>query len=317
MTDTTSSSVRFARLSAWVAALRLHFYPVSWLGYGVGAAAATALGATFQPAPFWFGWGVLVFLEAATVLSNEYVDYPSDRRNRNHSAFTGGSRVLVDERLTFAQLRSGVAVALLLATACAAGLLATLEGPRLPVMVAVALMVTLTLGYTLPPLKLSYRVLGEVDVAVTTGAGVVLCGFVFQGAPWQQPLPWLLGASLGLAILPGITLAGIPDREADRAAGKRTLAVRFGAGRACAIAAAATVFAAVAFLLVDRLAIGAAAGGWLTVAYLLMLLHAGAVLVVVGRVARIAAPRRIDRAMILSLSFVIWFVAVPLLRLLG
>ena len=34
------------------------------------------------------------------------------------------------------------------------------------------------LGYTMPPLKFSYRTLGEIDVALTNGPGVMLAGFL-------------------------------------------------------------------------------------------------------------------------------------------
>ena len=304
---------RGAGLTAWLAVLRLHFYPVSWLAYGVGAAAAAAL-VEFQPAVFWFGLAVLLFLEAATVLSNEYVDYPSDRVNRNHSAFTGGSRVLVEQRLSFAQVRLGIWVALLLTAASAAALVIAAEGARVPVLVALVVMVVLTLGYTLPPLKLSYRGLGEFDVAAATGAGVLLCGFVFQGAPWQAPLPWWLAGSLSLAILPGITLAGIPDLDADRQVGKRTLAVLLDVRGACAVAAVAMLLSAGAALLVDQLVFADEPSS--VVVYVLLLAHAGVVLVAIGRVARDPRSRRISGPMVLSLSYVLWFVALPLVRLL-
>jgi 1,4-dihydroxy-2-naphthoate polyprenyltransferase len=301
-----------AGMSSWLAALRLQFHPMTWLGYGAGAAAAATL-VEFRPAPFWFGLGALFCVEVATILWNEYVDYPSDRRNRNASMFSGGSRVLVEQRLSFSAVRAGIIVALTTAGLLAIGVLATSSaGTQLPALVAMAAMVVLALGYSAPPLRLSYRGLGEIDVALTMGAGVLLCGFLFQGGDWRAPLPWLLGAAVSLAILPSIVLAGVPDLDADRAAGKRTVAVRVGVRLACALAALATVAAAMAAVALDR----AWAPGVYAGSLPLVVLHAVLVLAVMVPVARQGVPRRIDLAMAMSLSYVLWFAAVPLLHLL-
>lgn len=77
----------------------------------------------------------------------------------------------------------------------------------------------------MPPLKLSYRGLGEIDVAMTHSIGV---------------------------ILPAILLSGTLDLEAD-AAGKRTLAVRLGQRQTLHLAGALTLSAAVVSVLWDRL----------------------------------------------------------------
>ena len=48
-----------------------------------------------------------------------------------------------------------------------------------------------------------------------------------QGA-WRDAFPWLVSLPLFLALLPSIIVAGYPDLETDRLAGKRTLAARLG-----------------------------------------------------------------------------------------
>src|SRR5690625_7040256 len=73
----------------------------------------------------------------------------------------------------------------------------------------------ISLGYTLPPLRLSYRTLGEIDVGLTHSIGVMLCGFLFQGGPFDHPFPWMISIPLFLSIVPAIILAGIPDYAAD------------------------------------------------------------------------------------------------------
>ncbi|MGZ6291153.1 MAG: UbiA family prenyltransferase, partial [Syntrophales bacterium] len=92
------------------------------------------------------------------------------------------------------------------------------------------------LGYTVPPLKFCYRGVGELVVAATHSLYVILCGFVFQGGLWKDPLPWLLSIPLFFAVLAGNTLAGIPDRQADLAVMKKSIAVMFGSRLAILVA---------------------------------------------------------------------------------
>jgi 1,4-dihydroxy-2-naphthoate polyprenyltransferase len=181
------------------------------------------------------------------------------------------------------------------------------------VFVGLIVMAVLALGYTVPPLKLSYRGLGEIGVALAMGIGVVLCGFVFQGADWRDPLPWLLGGVLSLAVVPSIVLAGVPDVAADQAVGKRTLAVRLGIRGASAVAAAATVLA-VALLLIRGDGFGG--GDWYAGSRLFIVLHALVTIAVIAAVAWRGVPQRIDLAMAVSLSYLVWFAAVPLFHLL-
>lgn len=101
----------------------------------------------------------------------------------------------------------------------------------------------LNIGVVLPPLRLCYRGLGEINVAATHSIVVLLCGSVFQGGAWHTPALWLLALPMFLAVFAAIMLAGIPDLKADRSAGKRTLAVRLGPARAKALAAASTLAA--------------------------------------------------------------------------
>ena len=234
-----SSGQRLRRkVASWLKAMRLQFYPMTWLAYTSGALAAATLTDGFNGAAFWWGLLCLFFIEAATVLANEHYDFESDRQNRNHGPFTGGSRVLVAGALSFREVRRGIAAALALALLSALWLLAS-AGAGAAILLLLGGIIALALGYTVPPLKLSYRGLGELDVGLTHSAGAILCGFVFQGGSWTAVEPWALSLPLFLAVLPGITLSGVPDHDADRAAGKRTLAVRAGIRGASALRLAA------------------------------------------------------------------------------
>ncbi len=297
------------RAAAWLRALRLQFYPMTWVAYAVGALLATPTGSLNRSA-FWIGYGCLFALEAATVFSNEYFDYDSDRRNQNPGPFNGGSRVLVDGALGFKALRGGIAFALATFVLLYFWLLGRAPVEMGSVSIVLWVLAVLALGYTVPPLKLSHRGGGEVDVALTHSLGVLLFGFVMQGGAifaWQ---PWLVSLPLLLAVVPSITLSGIPDRAADRAAGKRTMVVRIGPRRSLQVAIATTFGAAAAALLVDTIGFehrlyGMAA--WLAAAH-------GALLCVLllRRLPEPESRRHFNGLMAAALSYILWFGLAPL-----
>jgi 4-hydroxybenzoate polyprenyltransferase len=284
---------------------------MTWLAYLLGAHLATVGGALDQAA-FWWGLATLFFLEAATVFTNDLLDLESDRINLNFGPFTGGSRVLVDGTLRVPQVRRAIGTALLLTLLCAGGILGTTAEPATSGVVLLVL-AALALGYTAPPLKLSHRGLGELDVGLTHATGAILCGFVFQGGAVGDPAAWLLSVPLALAVLPSIILAGVPDRDADRAIGKGTVAVRLGVRGAFGLAGSFAALASAAALI---LMWTTPVGGLLAGIEYLAPLHAMLLLILLARQApRAEEIARIDGLLVAALSYMLWFVLVPLRHL--
>ncbi len=297
------------QIAAWLAALRLQFHPMAWIAYLLGAMGAWRSGFPVQMAPFWLGLACLFALEAASVFANDYFDQASDRINRHYGPFSGGARVLVEGRISPAGMRTGIAVALAGFTIAGVALCALAPWPMVPFLLVNAV---LALGYTVPPMQLSWRGLGELDVALTHSFSALLCGGLAQGSALTAPFPWLIGLPLFCAVLPAIILSGVPDFDADRSAGKRSLAVRCGPRGAVGIAELATALAA------------AASGCWVAALGPAALPAIGVVLLYallqIRRLERFRAggarPRRIDGLMVLCLSYILLFVAAPLLLLL-
>lgn len=301
----------FDTVVAWLAALRLHFYPLTVIAYTLGALAA-ARGEGLAHGAYWLGLFAILMLEAATVFSNELFDYESDRRNRNFGPFNGGSRVLVDGRLHAREIGTGTLLAVGTAVILFAAALQPLasHGPAAAVIAVVGVM---ALGYTVPPLRLSHRGAGEIVVAVTHSIGVILPGYMLQGGAWFDPLPWLLAAPLGLAVLPAITLAGIPDCDADRAARKRTLVVRLGKRPALVFAMAATTGSAIVAAL--WAGIGGVSGIYRSVALLAVPIAALLLWRLARRWREAESLARIDGLIALALTYALWFGLAPLWRL--
>lgn len=299
------------RAGAWVAALRLPFHPMAWTAYAVGALAAPG---PLRGGPFWLGLAALFALEVATIFGNELFDYESDRRNTDWGPFTGGSRVLVDGRIAPQAMRSAALWATMTFVGLGAFLVTGLAHPG-PAALALGLLALFALGYTVPPLSLCHRGFGELDVGLTHGLGVLLVGHLAQGGAWSAPLPWLLAVPLGLSVLPAITLSALPDRAADAAARKTTLAVRFGERAAARLAMIAAFCAVGAGLLWWLSGLdGGLYGPWV----LLAALHGAWLVAGIRRRLREARlSGRIDGLMARALSFTLWFGALPLVHLLA
>lgn len=301
-----------ARIKPWLAALRLQFYPMSWAAYALGAVAAAS--GAIDWAPFLWGLGFIALLEAATVFCNERLDLATDRANRNYGPFTGGSRVLVDGAISPSRLRLATGFVLIATLATATAALSVAPAP-VTTALWMLLAVILTLGYTVAPLRLSYRGLGEIDVGFTHSALVLVLGGLVQGAGVFNADLWLLSTPLALAIVPAIILAGVPDHDADASVDKRTLAVRFGKHGALRLAAITITAAAALGLWFEGLGLvdGAFAGlRWF------VLPHAALGLGLLWWYGQRSAERlrRIDGLLVAALSYMLWFVFVPLINLL-
>ncbi len=300
----------FKSMSPWVAALRLQFYPMTFLAYWVGALAGAGADAV-RRGEFWLGYAFLFALEAATVFVNDLFDYESDRRNACWGPFTGGSRVLVCGDIARATLARAAALAAAVAALLAAPLVARSPTPAV-LAVYLAAFGALAIGYTAPPLKLSHRALGEADVALTHSFGVLVLGYALQAGAWGEGAPYLLALPLFFAVAPAIVLSGIPDADADAAAGKVTLTVRFGT-RGAARIALASLAASVALAVALPLA-GVAALRGLEIVAPIHALWFGSKILAYLRTG--AGARRIDGAMAAGLTYIAWFALVPLFHLL-
>ncbi|MEM7014307.1 MAG: 1,4-dihydroxy-2-naphthoate octaprenyltransferase [Verrucomicrobiota bacterium] len=82
-------------------------------------------------------------------------------------------------------------------------------------------------GYTGGPLPLAYRGLGDLFVIIFFGIVACVGTFYIQTGAWTWP-PVVLGLQVGQLSTALIAINNLRDIEEDRAANKRTLAVRFG-----------------------------------------------------------------------------------------
>lgn len=231
---------------------RLPFLSATAVPVLLGIAVAASHGAfTWWTALLTLLGGSLAHL--AINVTNDIFDTLSgaDDANTTPTQFSGGSRVAVYDLVTIRGL-AVLAASLFGAAAVIGLLLVAVTGSMLLLWIGVAGIVV-GVAYTAPPLKLVYRGLGEISVAIGFGPIMLLGAYVVQAGrlAWEPVL---------LSLVPGILIAlilfvnEIPDRRSDAEAGKRTLPVRFSPG---AVRTGYLVAAVVAFALI---AVGVAIG---------------------------------------------------------
>ncbi|HVL53409.1 MAG TPA: prenyltransferase [Vitreimonas sp.] len=167
------------------------------------------------------------FVQLAINVSNDVFDTAqgADDANVTPTKFSGGSRVIQYGLVSFRQMAT-LAFGFF-AAAAAIGLVLLLVRGSAALLVIGVVGFIVGLGYTAPPLKLVYRGLGELAVAVGFGPLMLLGAYVVQSGGALAWEPFV--ASIPIAVLVALILYvnEIPDRRGDARADKRTLPVRF------------------------------------------------------------------------------------------
>jgi 1,4-dihydroxy-2-naphthoate octaprenyltransferase len=172
-------------------------------------------------------------LEIAKNASGEIYDFAADSavKAEERTPFSGGKRVLVDGLLTRRETAAIAAIGYVVAVACGMAIVLWRE----PAVLGLGVLgVACAYFYNAPPVRLSYRGLGEIVVGICYGP-LIACGTYLVQRGTITPSVAVLSLSLGLLITAFLWVNEMPDRRADESAGKRTLVVRLGARRATAV----------------------------------------------------------------------------------
>ena len=190
-------------------------------------------------------------IQLMTHYANEYYDVETDRRNANRTWFSGGSGVLVLGSIPPAAAKTATLLFALASTALI--IAAGIQVPALWLLGITAL--AMAWSYSGPPFMLVKTGWGELSASLVVAGMVPLVGYLMQSGGVLRPT--ILVPLLPLILLHFAMLIAfqIPDRDADRSAGKRTIAVRLNLLRTVQIHNAALF---VAFCVIVALALA----GW-------------------------------------------------------
>jgi 1,4-dihydroxy-2-naphthoate octaprenyltransferase len=212
--------------------------------YALGIKIALEHGATPPADTLAAGLAVLLPVSASIHYVNEYADHETDALT-DRTPFSGGSGALQETGLPRSVTLWAGTLALAVGILLTAVFLLT---DTLPPDAAVLLLVSAVFGwqYSVPPLALVRRGVGEIDNAVLGGLLLPVYGAAIAGG---RLIPVALAVvPFTLVVFLNLLEVHWPDREADAAAGKRTLVVRWSPTRLRRVYAVVAATAAVALL---------------------------------------------------------------------
>ncbi|AZR72265.1 1,4-dihydroxy-2-naphthoate octaprenyltransferase [Anoxybacter fermentans] len=195
--------------------------------------AAMAFNITGQFNLYWFLWCLIgiYFIEIGKNAVNEVVDYVSgvDRfvAPGNRTPFSGGKKTIIDGKLTVTE--AAIIAVLTLTAGGAVGLYITISAEPKVFLVGVVGFF-LAIFYSLPPLKLAYRGLGELTVGLSFGPLIVIGTYLVQAHTISLPVI-LISLPIGFLIANVLWINQYPDYEADKKGNKRNWVVRLGRRR--------------------------------------------------------------------------------------
>jgi 1,4-dihydroxy-2-naphthoate polyprenyltransferase len=217
---TASTAAVSSPLMRVVSLVRYRFFLYAGLlPYLLGAAWAYAMAGRFDVPAFWSGFFGVVLSVIGVEAFNEYFD-----------ARMGTDRVFNPAELPPIPVAIFWIGTVAFACALAMGVYLTVHGGW-PILAFALLGGAAAIFYEAPPIRWSYRGLGELVIALSYGPWMVLgslylhTGATSYGALWASFVPGLLIMSLAV-------VNAIPDFHQDRLVGKRNLVVRIGRRRA-------------------------------------------------------------------------------------
>jgi 1,4-dihydroxy-2-naphthoate octaprenyltransferase len=220
MTSSLAAPAAIASPKTWLLAMRPKTLPAAVSPVLVGCAVAWARGQFHLPTAI-AAFAVALLLQIAANLANDVADF---RRGADTGERLGPVRVTQSGLVRPEQV--AMATAAVLALAAIPGLYLVWRGGV--VLAAFGLLAMLAaVAYTAGPKPFGYLGLGEAFVFLFFGpVAVIGTAYVMTGA--VSPLAVAASLPMGCLITAILVVNNLRDIETDRAAGKRTLAVRIG-----------------------------------------------------------------------------------------
>jgi 1,4-dihydroxy-2-naphthoate octaprenyltransferase len=221
------SNVENSKLIELFHASRPKFLVASAAPVLVGSCLGFAIVGSFNWPLFILALLAIMAIHSSANMANDYFDHLSgnDWANKNPTPFSGGSRYIQKGILSPKTMLLAALVAL--AVGSALGVVIILLTESLFILILGLLGMLGGFFYTAPPLKLGYRYIGEIVIALLFGMLPVYGSYYLQ-TKVIDTIPLLPGCVVGILIFLVIVVNEFPDLKADAAVDKKTLVVHFG-----------------------------------------------------------------------------------------
>ena len=204
----------------WLLAARPATLPAAVVPVLVGTALAVA-GGRFQLGPFLAALIASLLIQVGTNLANDLFDF---QKGADTDARLGPTRVTQSGLIPLATVRAAMIATFAAATLIGIYLVAV---GGWPILVIGLLSIISAVAYTGGPWPLGYHGLGEVFVFLFFGV-LAVTGTYYLQTGTVTGLALAASVPVGLLCTAIIVVNNVRDIDTDRAAGKRTLAVRIG-----------------------------------------------------------------------------------------
>ncbi len=209
-----------SRLQIWILASRPKTLPAAAAGVITGTALALRDG-HFRFGPALAALLIALLLQIGSNLANDVYDY---ERGADAGKRHGPTRVTQAQLLTPMQVKAGMWLIFGLSTLL--GLYLFFVAGWVVILIGLAAIVS-AIAYTGGPFPLGYFGLGDAFVFIFFGVAAV-AGTYFVQAGSVSAEAWWMSLPIGWLIVDILVVNNLRDINADRAAGKHTLAVRIG-----------------------------------------------------------------------------------------
>jgi 1,4-dihydroxy-2-naphthoate octaprenyltransferase len=204
---------------------RLHFLIPGFMLYLMGYLLALNRGAGFRLETFVFGYFVFGTAQLSVSFSNDYFDRHSDK-NSIKTVFSGGSKVLI-EHPELEQLALRIAVVLLGLSIMGSAIFTIVYAYPFWLFIFGLFGGLIGWFYTAPPLKFSYRELGELATVLAIGFFIPGMGYFVASRSLDSPFYVFIFPLICYGLFFILTVE-IPDVESDTIAQKRNIVVNWG-----------------------------------------------------------------------------------------
>ena len=215
-----NEQMKIPKYQAWLLASRPKTLPAAVSPVIIGCAVAFAEH-SFRFGPAFAAFLGALFLQIGANLANDVFDF---EKGADQHGRLGPMRVTQAGLLSPNEVKIGMWITFALAAIC--GIYMTLVSGWFILLIG-ALAILAAIAYTGGPFPYGYKGLGEIFVFIFFGFAAV-CGTYYAQTKTISQLAVLSSIPVGLLIVAILVVNNVRDYDSDKAANKRTLAVRFG-----------------------------------------------------------------------------------------